>query len=72
MRNLFNRLTLEHQERLEELCEEYPNTVSYIKYELINNLYWSELKYNTAITLVIFLDLYDYSPSTIENLFNND
>jgi len=72
MKNLFNRLTLEHQEILEELCQEYPSTISDIKYELINNLYWTELKYSTAVSLVNFLGLYDYSPTGLNKLFENE
>jgi len=50
----------------------YPSTVKFLIKSLKSNNFWHELTYSFAFTLINHLDIYDYSPSTIQSLFNND
>jgi len=72
MRNLFERLKPEHIQKLKEAQTEYPGTIPSLFLELKSNNFWCDLTYSWAFLLVSHLDLYDYSPETIENLFQND
>jgi len=72
MRNLFERLKPEHIKKLKYKEILYPKTIPFLFSELQSNNFWSELTYSCIFTLLSYLDIYDYSPSTIENLFDND
>jgi hypothetical protein len=72
MRNLFERLKPEHIQKLEEAQTLYPATIPNLFLELELNTFWADLTYSCVFTLVSYLDLYDYSPCAIENLFDND
>jgi len=72
MRNLFERLKPEHIEKLKEAQTLYPSTIPNIFLELELNTFWVGLTYSCVFTLLSYLDIYDYSPSTIESLFENE
>ena len=72
MKNLFERLSLENQEKLKDLESLYPITIKDLINKLQCNYAWTELKYIDITTLVNYLYLDDYSPTSIENLFDND
>jgi hypothetical protein len=72
MKNLFERLKPEHIEKLKESQTLYPATIPNIFLELELNTFWADLTYSCVFTLLSYLDIYNYSPSTIENLFDND
>ena len=72
MKNLFERLKPEHIEKLEKEEIKYQLLVKNLKNELKLNTFWADLTYSCIFTLLSHLDIYDYSPSTIQNLFDND
>ena len=72
MKNLFERLKPEYLEIFKDIEYLYPLSAKYLKEELITNYYWFDLKYSEIVTLVSHLRIFDYSPSTIESIFNND
>jgi hypothetical protein len=72
MRNLLDRLKPEHIQKLKEAQTLYPSTIPFLFMELQSNTFWSELTYSCIFTLLSYLDIYNYSPSTIENLFINE
>jgi len=72
MRNLFEKLKPEHIQKLEESKNLYPSTIFFLIIELEKNTFWADLTYSCIFTLLTHLDLYDYSPTTIQNLFDND
>ena len=72
MRNLFERLKPEYLQIFEDIEYLYPLSTKSLKKELINNYYWFDLKYSEIVSLLNHLRKFDYSPSTIESIFNND
>ena len=72
MRNLFERLKPEHIEKLKSLEYLYPSTIPIIIQNLELNNFWSDLSYECIFTLLNHLGIFDYSPTAIERLFNND
>jgi len=72
MKNLFERLKPEYLEIFEDVEFLYPLSTKYLKEELITNYYWFDLKYSNVVALLNYLRKFDYSPSTIESIFNND
>ena len=72
MRNLFERLKPEHLEKLNEIGHLYPATKIVLFSALKSNNFWSDLTYSCIFTLLNYLDIYDYSPHTIQSIFDND
>lgn len=72
MRNLFERLKPEHLKKLNEIGDLYPATKIGLISALELNNFWADLSYSNIFALISHLDLYDYSPHTIESLFEND
>ena len=72
MRNLLDRLKPEHIKKLKEAENLYPSTIPSLFMELKSNNFWCDLTYSWAFVLVTHLDLYDYSPTTIQNLFTDE
>lgn len=71
MKNLYDRLSLENQDRLKQISEEYPATVSAILEELRANKSYLSLTYYTICELVNHFGLKDYSPFSMNDLFTN-
>ena len=69
MKNLFNRLKPEFLERLEIEQKIFESTINQLFIDLKKNKYWFDLSYSTICTLKVHLYLSDYSPSSIDNLF---
>lgn len=72
MKNLFERLKPEQLQILRDEENLYPLSTKCLKEGLIKNYYWFDLKYSEIVTLVSHLGIFDYSPSGIESIFNND
>ena len=72
MKNLFERLKPEHIQKLKDKESLYPKTIPFLFSELEKNTFWADLTYSCIFTLLTHLNLYDYSPTTIQNLFEND
>ena len=72
MRNLFERLKPEHLQTLKDLEYLYPYTIPGIFEDLESNNFWFEFPYSFLFTLLNHLEIYDYSPTAIESLFEND
>lgn len=70
MRNLFERLKPEHLQRLKDVEFIYPSTIPIIIQNLELNNFWSDLSYDCIFTLLNHLGIFDYSPSTIESIFD--
>lgn len=70
MTNLFNRLKPEVLELLliEQLA--FPSTINQLLKQLESNNSWLDLTYGNICTLKVHLDLKDYSPDSIDKLFN--
>lgn len=69
--NLLERLSPEHLEMLKAEEERFPTTIKNLRTELANTNHWIDLTYQGIHTLALHLDLKDYSPSTISNLFDH-
>lgn len=72
MRNLFERLKPEHVQKLNEIEDLYPATKIGLISALESNNFWADLSYSSIFALLHHLEIHDYSPTTIENLFEND
>jgi hypothetical protein len=70
MKTLFKRLKPEVLERLEIERQVFPSTINDLYIDLQNNNNWLDLKYQFICILKVHLDLEDYSPSKIDELFN--
>ena len=71
MKNLYDRLSPENQEVLIKESKLYPSTIEGLINELKNNISYAYLAYSDIASLVNHLNLKDYSPTTINDLFNN-
>ena len=69
--NLLERLRPEHLEMLKVEEQRFTTTIKNLRTELSNNTHWIELTYQSVHTLALHLDLKDYSPSTLSNLFDH-
>ena len=71
MKNLYDRLNPENQDKLKIEFEKFPNSTQLVIDDLKSNTSFLEISYYTACELVVILILKDYRPSTISDLFNN-
>ena len=71
MKNLYDRLSPENQDKLKQELKLYPKSVQSVIDDLNKNEYWLDLTYDKITMLVTYLNLKDYSPVTINKLFNN-
>lgn len=69
--NLLQRLSPEHLEMLKAAEIHYPSTIKKLRTELENTKFWIELSYQSINTLYLHLDLKDYSPTSVSNLFDH-
>lgn len=69
MKTLFERLKPEVLERLEIERAVFPSTINDLYIDLKNTNNWLDLKYQFICILKVHLDLEDYSPSKIDELF---
>ena len=72
METLIEILEPEVKYKLERIEELYPNTINSIIRELEKRHHYSELSYDCIMDLVCYLELKDYDPMTIKNLFIKD
>ena len=72
MKNLFERLKPEYLEMLKNAETLYPSSIPSLFFALKSNHFWCDLSYHCIFSLLNHLDIYDYSPTTIINLFEND
>jgi hypothetical protein len=69
MKTLSERLKPEFKADLDKAAQAYPSTIKQIYFALENNTCWGDLTYEKIVILFNYLDLADYSPSSISNLF---
>jgi len=67
--NLLEKLSLEHLEVLKVQQEKYPTTIKNLIAELENNNHFLDLSYQSILNLYFYLDLKDYSITSVEKLF---
>ena len=67
--SLYYRLNPVHLEYLLSTEPSFPYTISMVLDELRTEVNWTRLSYDSVCNLVNFLNLPDYSPSTIDKLF---
>jgi hypothetical protein len=72
MKTLFERLKPKVLERLEFENIVFHSTINALYIELQNTYNWLDLKYQSICILKVHLDLEDYSPSKINELFNEE
>ena len=72
MKTLFERLKPEVLERLESENILFPSTIKSLCIDLQNNNNWLDLKYQSICILKMHSHLEDYSPSKINELFNEE
>ena len=72
MKNLFERMKLEDIQKLESFRSHYECTIDILFNSLKENNYFTGLSYGCICTLSYFLGLNDYSPTSINNLFDNE
>lgn len=68
--SLYYRLNPTHLEYLLSTEPSFPYTIGNILDELRTESNWVRLSYDSVCNLVNFLSLPDYSPTTIDTLFN--
>lgn len=72
MNNLLERLKPEFQAKLKEATKDYDEIfVIMVNRELNQKEHWHDLTYFSIVELVNWLELPDYNPSTIDELFEN-
>ena len=71
MKTLLDRLKDEHVIVLHHRGEEFPHTIDAVFDVLKENTRWTDLTYEIIYILNNHLELKDYSPTTISNLFND-
>ena len=71
MKNLFSRLKPEYLERLEIEREVFLATLDSLFIELKKVTNWIDLSYSSICILKVHLDLPDYSPNSIDEIFND-
>ena len=69
--SLLNRMSQEHLEMLKAEEQRFPSTIKNLRTELANTKHWIELSYQSIHTLYLHLELEDYSPTSISNLFDH-
>ena len=69
--NLLQRLSPEHLEVLKTEEEKYPATIKNLIAELESNNHFLDLTYQSILKLFLYLDLKDYSITSVEKLFDN-
>jgi hypothetical protein len=69
--NLLEKLSPEHLEMLKAEQEKYPATIKDLIAELENNNHFLDLSYQSILKLFLYLDLKDYSITSVEKLFDN-
>jgi DNA-binding PadR family transcriptional regulator len=70
--NLLERLSPKHLLMIKAEEVNYPETIQRVIKELSNTTHWVDLKYSTIYTLLFNLKIYDYSPSTINKIFDHE
>ena len=70
--NLLDRLSPEHLEVLKTDEERFPNTMKMLMTELANTNHWIDLTYQSIHTLYLHLELQDYSPTSVEKIFDHE
>jgi hypothetical protein len=70
--NLLDRLSPEHLDRLKAEEERFPNTMKMLMKELANTNHWIDLTYQSIHTLYLHLELQDYSPTSVEKIFDHE
>ena len=68
--NLLERLSPEHLEVLKTEEEKYPATIKNLIAELESNNHFLDLTYQSILKLFLYLDLKDYSITSVEKLFD--
>jgi len=71
MKTLLDRLKDEHVIVLHHIGKDFPYTINAVFYALKENTRWTDLTYEMICILNNNLELKDYSPTTISNLFND-
>ena len=69
MKNLYDRLSPENQDKLKQEFEKFPNTINTLIDELKSNVSYIELTYYTIGMLVSLLNLENYGPIAISEIF---
>jgi hypothetical protein len=69
--SLYYRLNPVHLEYLLSNEPSFPHTISGMLGELRTESNWVRLSYDCVCNLVNFLNLNDYSPTTMDSLFKN-
>ena len=70
--NLLDRLSPEHLDRLKTDEARFPNTMKMLIKELANTNHWIDLTYQSIHTLYLHLELQDYSPTSVEKIFDHE
>lgn len=71
MKTLFERLKPEHKAKLDIEAEKYPHAVKATIKEMNDNNSILDLKYNTILSLSMYLHLKNYDITEILNLFES-
>jgi hypothetical protein len=69
--NLLEKLNPEHLEMLKAAEIEYPSTIKNLIAALENNNHFLDLTYHNILNLYMYLDLKDYTITSVEKLFNH-
>jgi hypothetical protein len=71
MKNLLERLKPEHKAKLDIESEKYPFSTSLLLKNLKTQSFYVDLRYGDVATLINVLDLKEYNPLTISELFES-
>jgi hypothetical protein len=70
--SLLERLKPKYLKMLKDEEVKYPYSAKYMQNKLASTNYWADLEYGTVINLFTFLQLFDYTPASLDNLFSDE
>lgn len=70
--SLLDRLKPEYLKMLKDEEIRFPFSAKNLQDKLANTNHWVDLEYGTVINLFVCLNLMDYTPASLDKIFNND
>lgn len=72
MKTLYDRLKPEYKIRLDQEAEKFPFSTNLLMSNLKTMHFYVDLRYGDIAILINHLNLKEYNPLTIDNLFQNE
>jgi len=69
--SLLDRLKPEYLLMLKNEEIKYPFSAKHLQNKLASTNHWVDLEYGTVINLLTFLELFDYTPASLDKVFDH-